>query len=59
MRYSDVTPQQIYLNRRRFLAAALALPIPAAAATLNAAKTIGFPLSARRIGRGLRSCSLY
>src|SRR5665213_3198503 len=39
MHYSDVTPKEIYLNRRRFLAAALALPIPAAAATLNAAKT--------------------
>jgi sulfoxide reductase catalytic subunit YedY len=39
MRYSDVTPKEIYLNRRRFLAGALALPIPAAAATLNAAKT--------------------
>src|SRR5438105_2117912 len=39
MRYSEVTPKEIYLNRRRFLAAALALPIPAAAATLNAAKT--------------------
>jgi sulfoxide reductase catalytic subunit YedY len=39
MRYSDVTPKEIYLNRRRFLAAALALPIPAAAATLTAAKT--------------------
>ena len=39
MRYSQVTPKQIYLNRRRFLAAALALPIPAAAAKLSAAKT--------------------
>jgi methionine sulfoxide reductase catalytic subunit len=39
MRYSDVTPKEIYLNRRRFLATALALPIPAAAATLAAAKT--------------------
>jgi len=39
MRYSDITPKEIYLNRRRFLAAALALPIPAAAATLAAAKT--------------------
>src|SRR6202521_5411023 len=39
MRYSDVTPKEIYLNRRRFLAAALALPIPAAAAKLTAAKT--------------------
>src|SRR5512142_474686 len=39
MRYSQVTPKEIYLNRRRFLAAALALPIPAAAAALSAAKT--------------------
>ena len=39
MRYSQVTPKEIYLNRRRFLAAALALPIPAAAATLHATKT--------------------
>ena len=39
MRYSDVTPKEIYLNRRRFLAAALALPIPAAAAKLTGAKT--------------------
>ena len=37
--YSHVTPKEIYLNRRRFLAAALALPIPAAAAKLTAAKT--------------------
>ena len=40
MRYSDVTPQEIYLNRRRFLAAALAMPIPAVAAKLTAAKTV-------------------
>lgn len=39
MRYSDVTPREIYLNRRRFLAGALALPIPAAAAKLAANKT--------------------
>jgi len=39
MRYSDVTPKEIYLNRRRFLAAALAMPISARAASLNAAKT--------------------
>ncbi len=39
MRYSDVTPKEIYLNRRRFLAGALALPIPAAAAKLAANKT--------------------
>ena len=39
MRFSDVTPKEIYLNRRRFLAAALALPIPVAAAKLTAAKT--------------------
>jgi sulfoxide reductase catalytic subunit YedY len=37
--YSAVTPKHVYLNRRRFLAAALTLPIPAAAATLTAAKT--------------------
>jgi len=38
--YSAVTPKHIYLNRRRFLAAALALPIPAAAAAkLSARKT--------------------
>jgi len=39
MRYSDITPREIYVNRRRFLAAALALPIPAAAAKLDGAKT--------------------
>jgi len=43
MRYSDVTPKEIYLNRRRFLwstmSAALALPIPAAAAKLAGSKT--------------------
>ena len=39
MRYSNVTPKEIYLNRRRFLAAALALPIPAVAAKLGAEKT--------------------
>ena len=39
MRYSQVTPKEIYLNRRRFLAAALALPIPAWAAKLAANKT--------------------
>ena len=39
MRYSDVTPKEIYLNRRRFLAAALAMPISAQAAKLAAAKT--------------------
>jgi sulfoxide reductase catalytic subunit YedY len=43
MRYSDVTPKEIYLNRRRFLGsamlAALATPIPAAAARLAASKT--------------------
>ena len=39
MRYSDVTPKEIYLNRRRFLAAALALPISAQAAKLSPAKT--------------------
>ena len=39
MRYSDITPKEVYLNRRRFLAAALALPIPAAAGKLSARKT--------------------
>ena len=39
MRYSDVTSKEVYLNRRRFLAAALALPIPVAAAKLAASKT--------------------
>jgi methionine sulfoxide reductase catalytic subunit len=39
VRYSDITPREIYVNRRRFLAAALALPIPAAAARLAGAKT--------------------
>jgi methionine sulfoxide reductase catalytic subunit len=39
MRYSQVTPKEIYLNRRRFLTAALALPIPAFAAKLTASKT--------------------
>ena len=37
--YSAVTPKHIYLNRRRFLAAALAMPISAQAAKLTAAKT--------------------
>jgi sulfoxide reductase catalytic subunit YedY len=37
--YSAVTPREIYLSRRKFLAAALALPISAQAAKLNAAKT--------------------
>jgi methionine sulfoxide reductase catalytic subunit len=37
--YSAVTPKHIYLNRRRFLAAALAMPISAQAAKLAAAKT--------------------
>jgi methionine sulfoxide reductase catalytic subunit len=52
MRYSDVTPKEIYLNRRRFLSttisAALALPIPAAAAKLAAAKT-AFDASGEKI----------
>jgi sulfoxide reductase catalytic subunit YedY len=39
MRYSQVTPKEMYLNRRRFLAAALAVPIPAVAAQLAASKT--------------------
>jgi methionine sulfoxide reductase catalytic subunit len=39
MLYSQVTPKAAYLNRRRFLAAALTLPIPVAAAALTAAKT--------------------
>jgi sulfoxide reductase catalytic subunit YedY len=33
LRYSDVTPKAFYLNRRRFLAAALASPLAAMAAT--------------------------
>src|ERR1700680_4746613 len=43
--YSEVTPKEIYLNRRRFLAAgsaalgALAVPFSARAAKLTAAKT--------------------
>jgi sulfoxide reductase catalytic subunit YedY len=37
--YSNVTPKAVYLNRRRFLAAALAMPISAQAAKLTAAKT--------------------
>src|SRR5581483_5070141 len=37
--YAAVTPKHIYLNRRRFLAGALALPIPAVAAKLAANKT--------------------
>src|SRR5882757_6785601 len=32
LRYSDVTPKSTYLSRRRFLAAALASPLAAAAA---------------------------
>jgi len=39
MRYSQVTPKEIYLNRRRFLATALAMPTSAQAAKLSAAKT--------------------
>ena len=39
MRYSEVTPKEIYLNRRKFLAAALAMPISAQAAKLTTAKT--------------------
>jgi len=39
VRYSQVTPKAIYLNRRRFLTAAVALPIPAFAARLTPAKT--------------------
>ena len=39
MRYSQVTPKEIYLNRRRFLAAALAMPISAQAAKLTSVKT--------------------
>ena len=39
MRYSQVTPKEIYLNRRRFLAAALAAPIPAVAAKLAGTPT--------------------
>jgi sulfoxide reductase catalytic subunit YedY len=34
LRYSDVTPKSVYLNRRRFLGA-LAAPLAACAATLN------------------------
>jgi sulfoxide reductase catalytic subunit YedY len=37
--YSNVTPKAVYLNRRRFLAAALAMPISAQAAKLTAAKS--------------------
>jgi methionine sulfoxide reductase catalytic subunit len=39
MLYSQVTPKEIYLNRRSFLMAALAMPISAQAATLTGAKT--------------------
>jgi sulfoxide reductase catalytic subunit YedY len=39
VRYSQVTPKEIYLNRRRFLAAALAAPIPAVAAKLAGTST--------------------
>jgi len=39
MRYSDITPKDIYLNRRRFLAAALTLPIPSRPRRLAANKT--------------------
>jgi sulfoxide reductase catalytic subunit YedY len=41
-RYSDVTPKAVYLNRRRFLAAAAgALALPARAAKLEAVSTSG------------------
>jgi sulfoxide reductase catalytic subunit YedY len=45
MRYSDVTPRELYMNRRKFLGAgaaalgSLALPSVAGAAPLNASKT--------------------
>jgi len=39
MLYSQVTAKEIYLNRRRFLAAALAMPISAQAAALTGSKT--------------------
>ncbi|MBV9399253.1 MAG: protein-methionine-sulfoxide reductase catalytic subunit MsrP [Bryobacterales bacterium] len=43
LRYSDVTPKQVYLNRRRFLAASgvagLALPFAARAAKLSTTKS--------------------
>jgi sulfoxide reductase catalytic subunit YedY len=39
LRYSDVTPKSLYLNRRRFLAAALASPFAAQAATKLAGVT--------------------
>jgi methionine sulfoxide reductase catalytic subunit len=39
MRYSEITPKEVYLNRRRFLAAALALPVSAQAAKLTTGKT--------------------
>jgi methionine sulfoxide reductase catalytic subunit len=48
MRYSQVTPKEIYLNRRRFLAAALAMPISPQAAKLSAAKT-AFDASGEKI----------
>jgi sulfoxide reductase catalytic subunit YedY len=48
MVYSQVTPKEVYLNRRRFLAAALAMPISARAASLTAAKT-GFNASGEKI----------
>ena len=54
--YADVTPKHVYLNRRRFLAAALALPIPAAAARLAANKTAfnagGEKITSRTIATG-------
>jgi len=45
LRYSDVTPKEVYLNRRRFMSAgtaalgALALPFAASGAKLNPTKT--------------------
>jgi sulfoxide reductase catalytic subunit YedY len=39
MRYSQVTPKEIYLNRRRFLAATLALPVTGLAAKLTSSQT--------------------
>ena len=39
VRYSPITPKEVYLNRRRFLAAALAMPVSAQAAKLTASKT--------------------
>jgi len=45
LRYSDVSPKQVYLNRRRFLAGSLAVGALAGARNASAAKINGFTKS--------------